>query len=125
MIHAELELEAQRGDPDIGIVEAGELTICLAPNGDSCLIRLFGALDMGSAPALEREVMRAEEDHAGMIILDLSRLDFVDTSGIAVFLHAARRAREKGSQLRLLRGPRRIEHVLEIAGLTEHLQFLD
>jgi anti-sigma B factor antagonist len=51
-------------------------------------IRLVGELDMSTAPELD-EALRAAVEHGGPILVDLSELRFIDSSGINVVVQAA------------------------------------
>lgn len=51
-------------------------------------IRLSGELDMSSAPELDR-VLEAAVEHEGAVLVDLSELTFMDSTGINSFLKAA------------------------------------
>jgi anti-anti-sigma factor len=58
-------------------------------------IRLAGELDMSTAPQV-REVLDAAVEHGGTILVDLSELTFMDSTGINVFLRAAVSLRGRG-----------------------------
>jgi anti-sigma B factor antagonist len=54
----------------------------------SSSIRLAGELDMSSAPELD-QVLEAAVEHGGAVLVDLSELTFMDSTGINAFLKAA------------------------------------
>lgn len=54
----------------------------------SSSIRLVGELDMSSAPELD-QVLEAAVEHGGAVLVDLSELTFMDSTGINAFLKAA------------------------------------
>ncbi|HET7929660.1 MAG TPA: STAS domain-containing protein [Actinomycetota bacterium] len=58
-------------------------------------IRLAGELDMSSASQLH-EVLDVAVAHGGTILVDLSELTFMDSTGINVFLRAAISLRGRG-----------------------------
>jgi anti-anti-sigma factor len=89
------------------------------------LIELFGELDLAGAPELERAIARAEETSAVTIIVDLSALHFMDSSGIRVLLTASKRSRAGTDRLRFLRGEGQVRRALELCGVEERLPFLD
>lgn len=62
---------------------------------------LTGDLDQASAPLAEQCVALAQEEHDSVIV-DLEDLSFMDTSGIDVFLHAAKRARSTGGRIQVV-----------------------
>ena len=51
------------------------------------------------------------------LVLDLSALSFLDTSGIQLVVETFRAARDSGFSLRILRARPQVQRVFEIAGL--------
>jgi anti-sigma B factor antagonist len=100
-------------------------SISLSFNGAVFAIELFGELDMAGAPELEQAIARAEETDAVTILVDLSALQFIDSSGIKVLLAESRRSTAATNRLHFLRGTGQVEKTLELCGLTERLPFLD
>jgi anti-sigma B factor antagonist len=86
---------------------------------------LSGELDIATAPKLEEEVRRLEEEGRGLIVLDLRGLEFMDSSGLRALLAADTRARERGARVVLVRGDERIQRVLRITRLDERLEIVD
>lgn len=58
-------------------------------------IRLAGELDLSSASELDRVLQEAAE-HGGAILVDLTELEFMDSTGIHTFLKAADSLRGRG-----------------------------
>lgn len=57
------------------------------------------------------------------VILDLRRLTFMDSSGIAVALMAARRAKENGGKLEIRHAPPQAMRVFRAAGIDRMVTF--
>jgi len=72
-----------------------------------------------------RVVQCAESTNARRIVLDLSNLDFIDSSGIRLILAADARSRMDGDRLRLVRGRQSVHRVFELTGVAERLRFVD
>lgn len=104
-------------------VIAGELVITREHLNDVLVLALHGELDLASAPLLERELLDAESGRPGRIVVDLSGLRFVDSTGLHVLLRAHQRARENDHQLLLRRGPRAVHRVFEITGTLDIFSF--
>lgn len=66
---------------------SGQLTISVAPEGDAAVVRLVGELDMAEAPALTEAFAAVD---APSIVVDLSGLTFLDSSGLRVLVLAHR-----------------------------------
>ena len=88
-------------------------------------ITLWGELDIASAAALEAEVMVAEQLGARIITIDLSGLDFLDTSGLHAILAAHARCTRHGRELTLLRGPAQVQQIFELTSTRCSLGFID
>ena len=88
----------------------------LIPEADTCLC-LTGELDAAAAPALEAGLALVE--HHSDLVLDLSRLTFLDAADVGVLVDTAG-ALQEGDHL-VLRSPRGIvRRVIDLLGLTEH-----
>jgi anti-anti-sigma factor len=64
------------------------------------LLRLRGELDLASAPVLAERLSRIQNEHA-RVRLDLSRLEFIDSSGLHVLIQAATEAADDGRALQV------------------------
>ncbi len=84
----------------------------------------IGELDLATLPVFEDALCRAEAD-ARAIVLDLSGLDFIDSRGLAMILALDRRLRESGGRLTIVRGPDAVNHIFEITGVLDRLEFVD
>jgi anti-sigma B factor antagonist len=102
---------------------AGELTIASEREGDTYVIALTGELDLATADAFERVLLRAEATDARSIVVDLSGLSFMDSTGIRLMLSADARSRADGHRLTLLRGPAAVQRVFELTATTDLLPF--
>jgi len=94
-------------------------------SGDAHVIALTGELDLEGADRVTLELLRAEATTARRIVLDLSGLEFIDSTGIRLILAADARSRSDGDRLALVRGPQPVHRVFEITGITERLPFMD
>lgn len=85
------------------------------------VLALTGDLDCATAPRL-REAVDALRDRAvRTLVLDLSRLTFIDSSGLHEIVVALKRQREAGGEL-VLRDPNAsTRRVLKIVGLSQVL----
>jgi len=81
---------------------SGRLTIERVRTGTSVALRLEGELDIATAPRLRS--MLAEEQGAGaeLIVVDLERVTFMDSSGLHALIDGHRR---DDGRLRIALGP--------------------
>jgi anti-sigma B factor antagonist len=107
------------------LIEQGELKIRLEDEPQAAFISLYGALDLGTAEVLDSTIRSVESRTAKTIILDLSGLSFIDSTGITVLIRAATRSPSDINGLALLRGPEPVQRLFKLTGLEEHLPFAD
>jgi anti-anti-sigma factor len=67
----------------------------------SAVIRLAGELDALAAPAVQRAMDRAVSMPVESVVLDLSGLIFIDSTGVGVIVVAYREAVGRGMRFRL------------------------
>jgi anti-anti-sigma factor len=106
-------------------VDLGTLSMRSQRDGDTHTIGVGGEVDIASAGDLEQELLRVEATDARAIVLDLSALSFIDSTGIRMLVMADARSRADGHRLRLRRPSATVLRVLRIAGVDERLPFAD
>ena len=104
---------------------SGLLSVEVARDDHRLAILPKGELDMSTAGKLEDAVRAAEATDARRIVIDLTGVTFMDSSGLKALLEASARARANSNRLRLIRGPRRVQRVFELTNTEEILPFLD
>ena len=87
-------------------------------------LRLGGALDLATVPKLEAELARLTRE-ARRLILDLSTLQFMDSTGLRCMLKLDAESRRDGFSLALVPGPPAVQRVFEITGTAAVLPFTD
>ena len=107
------------------VYHVGRLTVHSERDGVLHTIRVEGELDLATAEQLERELARVESSDALSIVLDLSALEFIDSTGVRLILQADARSRADSQRLALLRGPRAVQRVFELTGILDRLPFAD
>jgi anti-anti-sigma factor len=68
---------------------------------------------------------RAEADAPEVVVIDLSGLDFMDSTGLRILVTAHERARNAGRRLVLIRGNEMIQRVLRLTRLDERLEIVE
>ena len=102
-----------------------EFDTTLSSAGDA-LIALSGELDLSGAPALDQEIETlAARAGVERVVIDLRRLEFMDSSGLRVVALADRRLSAAGRALALVPGIETVQRVFEITGMVERLTFID
>lgn len=88
-------------------------------------ISLKGELDLSSASKLQEELRRAEANEPPILLLDLSKLVFLDSTGLRCLVTADERARSAGRRVVIVRGPDPVQRVFSITRLEERLEMVD
>lgn len=79
---------------------------------------VVGEIDASTAPTLEK-AFDDLPDGNGRVVLDLSDVSFIDSSGLRVLIALARRADEEGRPVVLDRPSPAVARLLDITGLVE------
>jgi anti-sigma B factor antagonist len=90
--------------------------VAVQRSSGTAVVRLAGELDLGSAPTLA-DALRSLEQPCDRVILDLSRLTFIDSSGLRLALTEHRRAEADGFDFVLAGATEPILRVLRVTGL--------
>lgn len=103
--------------------ESDRLTWDVLTERESVRVCPAGSLDMATAPGLR--VRLDELRHAGFrrLILDLRRLEFMDSSGLRLMLALDAEARRDGFSVEVVAGPPAVQRVFEVTGTAALLSF--
>lgn len=103
--------------------DAGALIVRSERRADVVILWLSGALDGATSALLNRE-LDAQAGRTMRLVLDLTGLEFIDSSGLHTLMQAHQRASENGHQLSLRPGPRSVQRLFELTD-TVHLFSFD
>lgn len=94
-----------------------ELSIALLPSQGHVMLRVAGEIDLSTASHFRAAALAALRRHGPVISLDLSRVGFMDSTGLEVLLATNRRATLEGGQLYLVDPSQRVMRLLEVTGM--------
>ena len=86
---------------------------------------LMGELDLSSVAKVQEELRRIEANAPATLVVDLSKLSFLDSTGLRCIVTADERAREQGRRIVIVRGPDAVQRVFAITRLEERLEIVD
>jgi anti-anti-sigma factor len=86
---------------------------------------LHGELDANTLAAAQDEVTAAAGQAPPVLVLDLSQLGFVDSSGIRLVLLAQHLAEDEGRRLAVRLGQGHTRRMFDMLDITGHLEVLD
>ena len=85
--------------------------------GRTLLFKLRGSLDLATSPTVRAAFSDAIEQGSRHLIVDLTQLEFLDSTGLGVLIGAHRRLAEHDGSLRLVVADGSIARLLNITGL--------
>jgi anti-sigma B factor antagonist len=94
-----------------------DLTMDTRTEGDAAVVALTGEVTVFSSPVLRERLGQVMADKPSRIVLDLSQVQYVDSSGVATFVEALRQMRSRDGDLVLACVSERVRGVIEIARL--------
>ncbi|WP_031146617.1 STAS domain-containing protein [Streptomyces erythrochromogenes] len=95
------------------------LTITVRDAATGPILEISGDLDHHTAPELRKAVDGLTVAVGQLLVLDLARLDFCDSSGISALLSARSLAVEQGADIALTAVPANTARILGIVGLDQ------
>lgn len=104
----------------------GTLAIKILRDGTGQTLSLVGELDLANAETFVTALEAAESESAAVTI-DMTALEFIDSTGIAVLVAAHRRLNEDGDAIRLRLVSSKataVQRVMSLTGLDETMPFV-
>lgn len=115
-----------RRRPGPGKVPHVELKVSTRSQGSRTIMSLGGEIDLYTAPRLHGELVSLlSGDGPVQVIVDMSGVEFCDSTGMNVLLAAHRKAREQGGDLELAAPRPAIKKILQVTGLESVFTVLD
>ena len=102
-----------------------DFRISASEQGATSTIELEGEWDLAQQTASTDAIARVLDRRPACLVLDLSQLSFIDSSGVHVVITAHRRCAAQATHLVIIPGPRAVQRVFEVCGLTGSLPFAD
>jgi anti-anti-sigma factor len=102
-------------------VSSSPFEVAIEQRGTAVHVGLIGELDISTATRLEDDLRRIEADRPELIVLDLKRLAFMDSTGLRLLITADARAREDGRRLAIVQGNEMVQRVMRLTRLDERL----
>jgi anti-sigma B factor antagonist len=92
---------------------------------DLYVVELYGEFDLNGTELAKRELQRVQQSDVKQIIVDLSGLEFIDSTGLATLCQVYREEREGENRVILLRPQGLAQRVFELTRLSDSLPFAD
>jgi anti-sigma B factor antagonist len=88
-------------------------------NDDRSVVALRGELDVANSEQVQAELVAAE---GSVVVVDLSELSFIDSSGLTALVHAHDEITGHGRGFELRGASGSVQRVFEITGLSKLLR---
>src|SRR5690606_30961354 len=85
------------------------------------IVTVEGDLDIATAGDLQEHVLTAVQEHGPWLVLDLSALEFMDSSRLNAVIHISRAVKEAGGSLALDAPSDRVPKVVRQVGLRRQV----
>jgi anti-sigma B factor antagonist len=101
------------------------LEVDTGERGGAVYVALRGELDLSTVDEAERALLEAERASPPLMLIDLSSLTFLDSTGLRAIVTADLRAREGDRRVVVVKGPETVHRVFTITRLEERLNMVD
>ena len=87
--------------------------------GDAALLTLRGEIDVYTAPRLRQAIIDLVDGGASKIVVDMTKVDFLDSTGLGVLVGGLKRVRMKDGSLDIVASQDKILKIFDITGLNK------
>jgi anti-sigma B factor antagonist len=98
------------------------LTVDRESGGEVELLAVSGEIDIASAPRLITGLNEALGECSSPVVVDLSHVDFMDSTGLALLLNAHRRLARRGQGFAVVCSDGPVRRVFTITDMVETLR---
>jgi anti-sigma B factor antagonist len=103
-----------------------ELDVSSRFHDDHTIVTICGEIDLYTAPRLHSELAALlAEGMPARVVIDMSGVDFCDSTGMNVLLSCLRRARERGGELEIAAPKPAVRKILQVTGLDSVFTLVD
>lgn len=93
------------------------------PERGAARVLAAGSLDVATVPVLDAQLRELRDAGFKRLIVDLSRLGFMDSGGLRLLLRWDGDSRQDGYEIEVVPGPPAVQRVFELTGTSEMLRF--
>jgi len=93
--------------------------------GDTAVVAATGEVDVYTAPALDAEITGLLQGGSSRLVVDLTGVSFLDSTGLGVLVKGLKSARDAGGSMHLVVTSERIRKIFDITGLDASLPLHD
>lgn len=83
------------------------------------VVTVTGEIDIATYGYLRTELIKAVDEGPGTVVVDMSGVEWIDSTGLGTLVGALKRAREKHGTVQVAGAPRRIAKHFQVTGLSK------
>jgi anti-sigma B factor antagonist len=96
-----------------------DLDLNVRKEDDHSVLEVAGEIDVYTAPKLREQLIELVSDGSYHIVVDLEKVDFLDSTGLGVLVGGLKRVRNHDGSLQLVCTQEKILKIFRITGLTK------
>ncbi|CDO04126.1 anti-anti-sigma-B factor [Oceanobacillus picturae] len=95
------------------------LVIDVVEESNKSVVNLSGEIDAYTAPNLKESLLPLTQKEGNTVEVDLGNVNYMDSTGLGVFISALKSTKENGSEMKLVNIQDRVLRLFKITGLDE------
>jgi anti-sigma B factor antagonist len=119
-----VEHEDFRPVPEEPVPDQG-LSVDTEERGSVYCIALRGELDVSTAPRFNAALADPRVRRCRALVIDLSELTFMDSTGLSAVLVGEMHARTSGQRFTIVQGPRHVQELFRLTGVDHFLEVVE
>ncbi|MFL6089002.1 MAG: STAS domain-containing protein [Aeromicrobium sp.] len=96
-----------------------EFTVSTRGEGPFTVVEVGGEVDVYTAPRLREAVVSAIDDGSTRLVIDVDKVEFLDSTGVGVMVGALKKVRSSGGTLDIVCTQPRLLKIFDITGLDK------
>jgi len=104
---------------------AGEIIKGVSHKGQAVVLVLAGEIDMNCSVILRNRLRDLLRDNPPVLVVDMTEVEFMDSSGLGTLVEALRWSRRNGGQLKLVGLAESVRSIFEISRLETVFEIYD
>jgi anti-sigma B factor antagonist len=89
---------------------------------DYSMISVRGEVDLHTAPKVQSAIERAAENGVHAVVVDMSGIEFMDSTALSTFMRAKDSLDKRGVSLRLTTPSRAVERIFDVTGFRDYFE---
>ena len=99
-------------------------TANITSEGDVTVLKLVGEFDLGGLSTFN-EALAAVDPSAAQVVIDLSELTFVDSTGLGCFARSHNELEARGAKLVLRAPSKAVRRIIDVLDLGQSVEIID